>query len=178
MVQRVPELGFLPPSQRRHFLDLSPPSHDSSDTMSLAKHPKNSTAQHGFGFELKLAKNWRHEIETCPKGQENSRAGESVAQVSVLCWREADRHQTPLLSLCMAPLKHQTGAIPPRPPRSDCHLRCYITQLANSRLHIRLAQLRPISGTEHMAQNPPWVSTGAAASIQLVWNSLKCLEPS
>lgn len=64
------------------------------------------------------------------------------------------------------------------PQCSDCHLKCCVTQLANNRLHVRLAQLRPISGFEHMAQNPPWVFTGVAASIQLVWDSLKCLEPS
>lgn len=113
MVQRVPELGFLPPSQRRHFLDLSTPSHDSSDTMSLAKHPKNSTAQHGFGFKFKLAKNWRHEIETCRKGQENKQSR-----------RECGSGQCPLLEgsrqtldtsavLMHGPLKHQTGVICP-----------------------------------------------------------------
>lgn len=76
--------------------------------------------QHSFGFEFKLANSWQHERETCPQRDRIvDGAGMSVAQVSVLCWREADRHQTPLLSLmCARHLKQQTeetSALPPEP---------------------------------------------------------------
>ena len=97
MVQRALELGFLPPSQRRHFLDLLPPSHDSSVTMSLAKHPKNSTAQHGFGFEFKLAKNWRHEMETCPQRGRRTVEQERVWPRSV---SSAGGKQTDIRHIC------------------------------------------------------------------------------
>lgn len=81
--------------------------------------------------------------------------------------RECGSDQCPLLEgsrqtldtsavLVHGPLKHQTGEIhPPAPECSDCRLRCCVTQLANNRLRIRLAQLRPIPGSEHMAQTVP-----------------------
>lgn len=55
MVQIVPELGFLPSSQGRHFSDLWPPSQDSSDTVVTCQ--TSQKAQHGFGFDSKLANN-------------------------------------------------------------------------------------------------------------------------
>lgn len=120
--------------------------------MSPAKYPKNSTAQHSFGFEFKLANSWQHERETCPQRDRTvDGAWISVAQVSVLCWREADRHQTPLLSLmCLPPPNNKQERLVPCP---QCHLRHCITWLANNRLSPGLAQLRPISENEHMAQN-------------------------
>lgn len=48
------------------------------------------------------------------KGQENSRTGVSAAQVNVLCWREADSHQTSLLSLmCGSPQVTNRKDLPP-----------------------------------------------------------------
>lgn len=100
----------------------------------------------------------------------------SAARVSVFCWRKANRHQKPLLSLMCSPPGNKQESVTLQ--SSGCHLQRCKTRLADNRLHTGLAQLRPISENEPMAQPPPSrVPTGAVVSIQLVWDSLKRLEP-
>lgn len=114
MVQMVPELGFLTSSQGRHFSYLWPPSQDSSDTNVTCQTSQKGPTWLWLCFQVgQWLAMWNGDL--LPKGQENSRTGVSAAQVSVLCWREADSHQTSLLSLmCGPPQVTNKKDLPPR----------------------------------------------------------------
>lgn len=91
MAQIAQELGFLPLSQGRHFSALSTLLTQVSPT----KHPKNSRARHGSGFQFKLADNWCREMETFPKV---GRMAAKRDRCGFPCQRpllEGRRHQTP-----------------------------------------------------------------------------------
>lgn len=62
-----------------------------------------------------------------PQKRQNSRAGVRVAQVSVLRYREADSHQTPLLFLMCSFHRWQTGKTRPHLPQPSAQIAIWDT---------------------------------------------------
>lgn len=77
-----------------------------------------------------------------PKGAEEQRRSK-WGPGQHLCWREAYRHQAPLMSLMCGPPQVTNRKDLPHPWWSDCPLRHWMTQLANNRLQSGLLNSAP-----------------------------------
>lgn len=133
MVQIAPELGFLLPKggifqnsrllHRTLLIQCHPPN------IRKILQPSTALALNSIGKQLAMRNG-----DLPPKKQKNKGAGMSVARVSVFCWREADRHQKPLLSLMCGPQETNRRASPSSAQVVICNAAKHGWQITDSTL--------------------------------------------